>query len=47
MVGIGGSGKTSTSKLAAYSSGLKCFVLTLCRNYDTEQFLENLKELYE
>jgi len=47
MVGVGGSGKTSTCKLAAFSSGLILFTLTLSRNYDTQQLLDNLKELYE
>jgi dynein heavy chain len=32
MIGVGGSGKTSSSRLAAFSSGLKFFVLTLARN---------------
>jgi len=47
MIGVGGSGKTSTCRLAAFSSGLKLFTLTMARNYGMEALLENLKELYE
>lgn len=32
MIGVGGSGKTSTCKLAAFSAGVKMFTLTLSRN---------------
>jgi len=47
MIGVGGSGKTSTCRLAAFSSGLQLFTLTMARNYGMEALLENLKELYE
>lgn len=32
MIGVGGSGKTSTCRLAAFSAGIKIFTLTLARN---------------
>jgi len=47
MIGVGGSGKTSTCKLAAFSSGMKLFTLTLARNYNLESLLENFREMYE
>ena len=47
MIGVGGSGKTSTCKLAAFSSGMKLFTLTLSRNYGLDSLLENFRELYE
>lgn len=47
MIGVGGSGKTSTCRLAAFSSGLRMFTLTLARNYDIEALTENLRELYD
>jgi dynein heavy chain len=45
MIGVGGSGKTSTCRLAAFSSGMKMFTLTLSRNYGLDSMLENFREL--
>jgi len=47
MIGVGGSGKTSTCRLAAFTSGLKFYTLTLTRNYDVEAMREDLKLLYD
>ena len=47
LVGIGGSGKQSLTRLATFCSGHKLFQITLCRGYGEEQFKEELKELYK
>lgn len=47
LVGVGGSGKQSLSKLAAYTAGCEVFEITLTRGYDETMFREDLKKLYE
>ena len=46
LVGVGGSGKQSLSKLAAFTSGCGVFEITLTRGYDEQAFREDLKTLY-
>lgn len=46
LVGVGGSGKKSLSKLAAFASGSAVFEITLARGYNEESFREDLKKLY-
>ena len=46
LVGVGGSGKQSLAKLAAYLAGCDVFEITLTRGYDEIMFREALKELY-
>jgi len=45
-VGVGGSGKQSLAKLAAFMSGCEVFEITLTRGYDEIMFREDLKQLY-
>ena len=46
LVGVGGSGKQSLAKLAAYTAGCGVFEITLTRGYDETMFREDLKSLY-
>ncbi|MCO5597847.1 hypothetical protein L7F22_051931 [Adiantum nelumboides] len=46
LVGVGGSGKKSLSKLAAFAAGSTVFEITLARGYNEDSFREDLKRLY-
>eukprot|EP00953_Heterococcus_sp_UTEX-ZZ885_P009237 5464-Heterococcus_DN1.PRE.2 len=47
LVGVGGSGKKSLTRLAAYCAGYKVFEIKLVRNYGEAEFKADLKELYK
>ena len=46
LVGVGGSGRQSLARLAAYAAGCEVFEITLSRGYGEDEFREDLKSLY-
>ncbi|XP_030047949.1 dynein axonemal heavy chain 6 [Microcaecilia unicolor] len=46
LVGVGGTGKQSLTKLATHMCGYKCFQIELSRGYSYDTFHEDLRKLY-
>lgn len=46
LIGIGGCGKHSIARLAAFAAGCEVFEITLSRSYNETSFKEDLKVLF-
>eukprot|EP00792_Barthelona_sp_PAP020_P009044 TRINITY_DN3265_c0_g7_i1.p1 TRINITY_DN3265_c0_g7~~TRINITY_DN3265_c0_g7_i1.p1 ORF type:complete len:3985 (+),score=1167.19 TRINITY_DN3265_c0_g7_i1:38-11956(+) len=46
LVGVGGSGKQSLTRLACFANGFECFEVELKKNYGLNEFREDLRSLY-
>ncbi|KAK1792527.1 hypothetical protein P4O66_012465 [Electrophorus voltai] len=47
LVGVGGTGKQSLTRLAAHMCGHRCFQIQLSRGYDYNAFRDDLRRLYK
>lgn len=47
LVGVGGTGKQSLTRLGAHMCGYRCFEIELNRGYNYDSFHEDLRRLYK
>ena len=47
LVGVGGCGKQSLTRLACHVCGYQCFQIELTRGYNYESFHEDLRKVYQ
>eukprot|EP00736_Rhodelphis_marinus_P013382 Rmarinus@m.14828 len=47
LIGVGGSGRQSLTRLASYIAGYKVFSIEIAKNYRLGEFHEDIKKLYE
>lgn len=46
LIGVGGCGKHSIARLAAFAAGCEVFEITLSRGYNENSFKDDLKALF-
>ena len=45
LIGVGGSGKQSLTRIAAFIAGMPCLSIEICRGYGIKEFREDIKKM--